>query len=151
MLTLDSKYLMLKNPEGDLVEWKKTIFLKHFISKPYIEVGDYTYYDASFTEEEPADFENTNVLYFPSEGTTLKIGKFCCLANKCKFMLSSAQHHLNAFTAYPLFWNFIFDPEVKSYLDIIPDKKYYGPQKGNTVIGNDVWIGYDALCVFLPR
>jgi virginiamycin A acetyltransferase len=60
-------------------------------------------------------------------------------------MLSSAQHHLNSFTTYPLFWNFIFDPQVNNYSEIIPDKKYYGKPKGNTVIGNDVWIGENVI------
>lgn len=133
-----------KNPDRTLGEWKHTIFLKHFITKDFIEVANYTYYDASFTSENPEDFENTNVLYFPANGTKLKIGKWCQLANKCKFMMSGAGHHTNSFTIYPIFWNFIDDPKVKSYFDILPDRKYYN-QKGDTIIGNDVWIGYDAL------
>jgi len=135
----------MKDENGNLTEWKQSIFLKHFITKNFIEVGDYTYYDASFTNENPEDFENTNVLYFPANDVKLKIGKFCCLANKCKFMMAGAQHHLNSFTAYPLFWNFIYDAAVKSYFEILPNRKYYNKEYGDTVIGNDVWIGYDAL------
>ncbi|HVV69763.1 MAG TPA: CatB-related O-acetyltransferase [Gammaproteobacteria bacterium] len=145
MLTTEMKYLPAKNEDGNLTEWKSTVFLRHFITKDFIKIGDYTYYDTSFTDENPEDFENTNVLYFPTNNSQLIIGKFCCLANKCKFMMSGAQHHLNSFTAYPLFWNFIDNPEVKSYMDIIPDKKYYHKEYDNTVVGNDVWIGYDAL------
>lgn len=48
MLTKNTKYLPTKNPDGTLGEWKQTIFLKHFITKDFIEVGDYTYYDQSF-------------------------------------------------------------------------------------------------------
>lgn len=139
------KYLPSKDENGHLTEWKSTVFLKHFITKDFIKIGDYTYYDASFTDEKPEDFENTNVLYFPANNTQLIIGKFSCLANKCKFMMSGAQHHLNSFTAYPLFWNFIDDPEVKNYMEIIPDKQYYHKEYGDTLVGNDVWIGYDAL------
>lgn len=145
MLTHEMKYLPTKDENGNLTEWKSTIFLKHFITKGFIKVGDYTYYDASFTNENPEDFENKNVLYFPTNDNQLIIGKFCCLANQCKFMMSGAQHHLNALTAYPLFWNFINRPEVSSYFEVIPDRKYYHKEYGNTVIGNDVWIGYDAL------
>lgn len=145
MLNENIKYLPTKDENGNLSEWKQTVFLKHFITKNFIEVGDYTYYDTSFTNENPEDFENTNVLYFPANETKLIIGKFCCLANKCKFVMSGAQHHLNPFTAYPLFWNFINEPDVKNYFEILPDKKYFHKKCGNTIIGNDVWIGYDAL------
>lgn len=145
MLNPSMKYLTIKNENGHLMEWKKTIFLKHFITKNFIEVGDYTYYDTSFTNENPEDFENTNILYFPVNNSKLKIGKFCCLANRCKFMMSGSQHHLNAFTTYPLFWNFIDDPMVKNYVEVIPDKKYYHKEYGDTVVENDVWVGYDAL------
>lgn len=144
MLTTKMKYLPAKE-NGNLSEWKKTVFLKHFITRDFIKVGDYTYYDASFTNENPEDFENTNVLYFPTNNAQLIIGRFCSLANKCKFMMSGAQHHLNSFTAYPLFWNFISDPKVNDYFEIIPDKKYYHKEYTDTVIKNDVWIGYDAL------
>lgn len=144
MLTPNTKYLPTKNPDGTRGEYDKCIFLKHFVTKNFIEVGDYTYYDESFGGGNPENFENENVLYFPT-GNKLKIGKFCCLASNCKFIMSGAQHHLNSFTTYPLFWNLLSNPEVKSYFDIIPNKKYYHKEYGDTIIGNDVWIGYDAL------
>jgi virginiamycin A acetyltransferase len=144
MIEKDTKYLPFKKEDGSLGEWDKTIFLKHFITKDFIEVGDYTYYDQSIGSGNPENFENDNVLYFPT-GNKLIIGKFCSLASNCKFIMSGANHHLNSFTTYPLFWNFISNPEVKSYFDIVPDKKHYHKEYGNTVIGNDVWIGYDAL------
>ncbi len=144
MLNKDLKYLPMKNSDGTLGECKKTVFLKHFITKDFIQIGDYTYYDASFSSENPEEFENTNVLYV-GVGSQLKIGKFCCLAHQCKFLMSGANHHLNAFTTYPLFWNFITKPEVKNYLEVIPDDRYYHKPKNDTIVGNDVWIGYDAL------
>jgi virginiamycin A acetyltransferase len=145
MLNKKNKYLPTRDEHGNLTEWKQTIFLKHFITKDFIEVGDYTYYDASFTNDNPENFENENVLYFPTNSAKLKIGKFCQLANKCKFMMAGAQHHMNSFTTYPLFWNLIDHPDTKSYFDIIPDQKYYHKEYGDTVVGNDVWIGYDAI------
>lgn len=146
MLTPNIKYLPIKNPDGTIREYDKVIFLKHFITLDFIEVGDYTYYDCSVDERDsPEDFEKINVLYHPTGGVKLKIGKFCSLANKCKFMMPGAQHTLNSLTTYPLFWNLLSKPEVKGYFDIIPDKKYYHKEYGDTIIGNDVWIGYDAL------
>lgn len=145
MLHLNLKYLQIKNPDGKIEDWKSCIFLKHFITKDFIEVDDYTYYDTSFTNKNPENFENENVLYFPTNNTKLKIGKFCCLANKCKFIMSGANHHLNSFTTYPLFWNFISNPDFKMEYGKLPiDEKYY-KYLGDTIINNDVWIGYDAL------
>ncbi|MBP4048947.1 CatB-related O-acetyltransferase [Chromobacterium violaceum] len=145
MLSTENKYLLAKDEHGNLAEWKKTAFLKHFITKDFIEIGDYTYYDASFTDEHPEDFENTNVLYFPTNGTRLRIGKFCSLANKCKFAMSGSVHPINAFTAYPLFWNRLYDRDVKGFADIAPGPEHYHKIYGDTEIGNDVWVGYDAL------
>jgi virginiamycin A acetyltransferase len=144
MLDKKTKYLQIKNPDGSIGEWRRTIFLKHFITKDFIEVGDYTYYDESFTETDPEKFEEHNVLYF-GLGQKLKIGKFCSLASNCKFLMKGAQHTLNSFTTYPLFWNLVSKPEIKNFFDCIPDKKYYNKDYGDTIIGNDVWIGYDAL------
>lgn len=145
MLNTSLKYLPMKNPDGSLGEWKRTVFLKHFITKDSIEVGDFTYYDSTpCPDENPEEFENNNVLYFALD-TKLRIGKFCALAAKCKFIMPGAVHPLNSFTGYPLFWNLLADPAVKSYLDALPDPKYYHKKYGDTVVGNDVWIGYDAL------
>lgn len=140
MLNVNTKYLPLA---GTAKDWEQTIFLKHFITKDYISVGDYTYYDASFTNQDPKDFENTNVLYFPVNNAKLIIGKFCMLANSCKFIMNGACHHLKPLTSYPLFWNFI--DSCENYLDIIPGNEFHTKLIGDTVIGNDVWIGYDAL------
>jgi virginiamycin A acetyltransferase len=145
MLNKGTKYLPVKNEDGSISDWKQTIFLKHFIKEDWIEIGDFTYYDCSVdANDNPENFLNQNILYF-SMGKKLKIGKFCSLANKCKFMMSGANHHMNSVTTYPLFWNFIANPDVKSYLDVIPDRKYYNKEVKDTTIGNDVWIGYDAL------
>ena len=144
MLSKTQKYLQIKNEKGELIDYKSTIFLKHFITKDWIEVGDFTYYDTSFGGGNPENFENENVLYFPT-GQKLKIGKFCCLASACKFIMAGSVHPMKPLTTYPLFWNLIDQPTVKSFMDILPDQKYYHKTYGDTEIGNDVWIGYDAL------
>jgi virginiamycin A acetyltransferase len=143
MLNPHLRYLPSKLPDGSWGEYKNCIFLKHFITKTdIIDGGDYTYYAATGNECEDASlFEQKNVLYaFP--GSRLEIGKFCQLAQDCKFMLHFADHHLNAFTTYPLFWNLL--DQHDNYFEAVPSPKYF-KEKGKTVIGNDVWIGYDAL------
>ncbi|MCD8518419.1 MAG: CatB-related O-acetyltransferase [Flavobacterium sp.] len=124
--------------------YNRLCFLKNIVKNPNIIVGDYTYYDESFEKDaKPEEFENNNVLYF-NMGKKLKIGKFCQIASKAKFIMPGAVHHINAGTTYPLFWNLISKPEVKSYFDVIPEDKFY-KQYSDTIIGNEVWIGYDVL------
>lgn len=65
------------------------------------------------------------------------------LANKCKFMMNGAMHLLKPLTTYPLFLNFI--DSSKKYFETIPGKEYHTKVLGSTLIGNDFWIGYDAL------
>lgn len=141
MLNPNLKYLPIKGPDGKKIDYEKCIFLKNFITKKdIIDVGDYTYYDVSGGGDEDArNFENANVLYaFP--GARLEIGRFCQIAQQAKFMLEFANHPINSFSTYPLFWNFLDDYD--SYFETVP--KHDNP-KGKTVIENDVWIGYDAL------
>ncbi len=118
---------------------KEVIFLKNFISNPHIEVGDYTYYDG---RDRAAHFEKENVIF--GYTARLKIGKFCQIAYGVKFFLSDSNHQMSGFSTYPFF---VFGkhaegcPEWQNYpLDL--------PEKGDTVIGNDVWLGHE--CAILP-
>ncbi|MEM6251790.1 MAG: Vat family streptogramin A O-acetyltransferase [Cyanobacteria bacterium P01_D01_bin.156] len=108
-------------------------FIKNTVSNPNIVIGDYTYYD------DPEDSENfeRNVLYhFPFVGDRLIIGKFCAIARGVKFIMNGANHRLNGFSTYPfeIFGNGWELPNAPKF-----------PYKGDTVIGNDVWIGYEAV------
>ncbi|SMP38139.1 virginiamycin A acetyltransferase [Desulfonatronum zhilinae] len=112
----------------------RVCFIKNTVTNPNIVVGDYTYYD------DPDDSENfeRNVLYhFPFMGDRLVIGKFCALASGVKFIMNGANHKLSGFSTYPfqIFGN---------GWDTGPDRDDQ-PYKGDTVVGNDVWIGYDSL------
>ncbi len=81
----------------------------------------------------------TNVLYhFPFIGDKLIIGKFCALARGIKFIMNGANHNMAGFSTYPfqIFGN---------GWDNTPMDMASLPYKGDTVIGNDVWIGYEAL------
>ena len=110
-------------------------FIKNSIRNPNIVVGDYTYYD------DPEDSENfeRNVLYhFPFIGDKLVIGKFCAIARGVKFIMNGANHKLSGISTYPFQ---IFGNGWEKVMPAPGDLPY----KGDTVIGNDVWIGYDAL------
>lgn len=111
------------------------VFLKHFITAPNIFVGDYTYYDdARFG---PEKFEELNILYnYDFKKVKLVIGKFCALASGTKFMLTG-DHKLDAISTYPFP---IFGNGWEKAFDI-----HALPVKGDIIVGNDVWFGYDSF------
>jgi virginiamycin A acetyltransferase len=111
-------------------------FLKPLVRNPYIIVGDYSYYD---DPDGPEQFEAKCVLYhFPFIGDKLIIGKFCALARGVKFIMNGANHKLSGFSTFPFF---IFGQGWEAVTPQPGDLPY----KGDTVIGNDVWLGYDVL------
>lgn len=111
-------------------------FLKNFITNGNIIVGDYTYYD---DPEGPEKFEKRNVLYhYPFIGDRLIIGKFCAIAKDVKFVMNGANHKLSGISTYP------FSIFSRGWEKVIPTPEEL-PNKGDTVIMNDVWIGYDSL------
>ena len=113
-------------------------FIKNTVDNPNIIIGDYTYYD------DPEDSENfeRNVLYhFPFTGDKLIIGKFCALARGVKFIMNGANHKISGISTYPFY---IFG---QGWENVMPAAEEL-PYKGDTEIGNDVWIGYEAL--FMP-
>ena len=116
----------------------QTVYLKSVITRPNIEVGDFTIYNDF--ENDPRDFEKNNVLYhYPINHDRLIIGKFCSIACGAKFIFNCANHTLKSLSTYtfPLFfeeWG-LQKSEVASAWD----------NKGDIVIGNDIWIGYDAV------
>jgi virginiamycin A acetyltransferase len=116
-----------------LPNYDKLCFLKNIITRPNIEVGAYTYY---------ADFDNVynfekNVKYhFDFIGDKLIIGKFCMIASGVTFIMNGANHLTDAVSTYPFA---IFGGD---WAHAMEGKQY--PTKGNTIVGNDVWIGYNA-------
>ena len=113
-------------------------FIQNTVSNPNIIIGDYTYYD---DPEGSENFERNVLYHFPFIGDRLIIGKFCALARGIKFIMNGANHHLNGISTYPfqIFGN---------GWERLPPEAVQSPYKGDTVIGNDVWIGYEA--VILP-
>lgn len=118
-------------------EFPQICFIKNTVSNPKIIIGDYTYYD------DPEDSENfeRNVLYhFPFIGDKLIIGKFCALSRGVKFIMNGSNHKMSGFSTYP------FEIFGKSWERITPQPNEY-PFKGDTVIGNDVWLGYETVII----
>ncbi len=110
-------------------------YLKNVIRNPHIIVGDFSYYD------DPVDSEGfeRNVLYhYPFMEDKLIIGKFCAIARDVKFIMNGANHKMDAFTTYP------FSIFGNGWERVTPTTEEL-PYKGDTVVGNDVWIGYDSL------
>jgi len=116
----------------------QTIYLNTVINNPNIKIGDYTIYN-DFVND-PIDFEKNNVLYhYPINHDQLIIGKFCSIACGAKFIFTSANHTLKSLSTYPfpLFWE-EYGLEQKAVTQA-------WDKKGDIVIGNDVWIGYEAV------
>ena len=119
---------------GDL----QTVYLKDVVTGPNIEIGDYTMYNDF--ERDPRDFERNNVLYhYPVNGDELRIGKFCSIACGAKFLFNSANHTLRSLSTYP--FPIFYEEWGLEGKDI----RQAWDNKGDIVIGNDVWIGYQAV------
>ena len=125
---------MLYPRTGDI----QTVYLKNVITESGIEIGDYTMYN-DFVND-PRDFEKNNVLYrYPINGDKLKVGKFCSIACGAKFLFTSANHTMHSISTYPFP---IFFEEWG--LDVANITSAWD-NKGDIVVGNDVWIGYEAV------
>lgn len=116
----------------------QTIYLKNVITNSNINVGDYTMYN-DFVND-PTKFEQNNVLYhYPINNDKLIIGKFCSIACGTKFLFNSANHSMTSLSTYPfpLFfeeWGLDKKNVTESW-----------DNKGNIIIGNDVWIGFETV------
>ncbi len=117
---------------------KQTVYLKNVIKSSDIIVGDYTMYN-DFVND-PTQFERNNVLYhYPINHEKLIIGKFCSIACGVKFLFNSANHTLSSLSTYPF-------PLFYEEWDLEKSKvENSWDNKGDIVIGNDVWIGYEAV------
>ena len=126
-----------KNPDPNTIYpiagYDKEIYVKPTLTNPNIFVGDFTYIA-------DADFESHVTHHYPWNNDKLIIGKFCQIAAGVEFIMNGANHQMNAVSTFPFYtlkgWN--MEPPAPENM----------PLKGDTVIGNDVWIGQNA--VILP-
>ena len=113
---------------------ERVAFLRPVVDDPLIEVGDYTYYD---DPDGPETFAERCVLYhYPHMEERLVIGRFCAIATGVRFIMSGANHALDGFSTYP------FSIFGKGWED--PAQNWKKGGRGDTVVGNDVWIGMGA-------
>lgn len=113
----------------------RVCFIKNTVSNPNIVIGDYTYYDDLENSEE---FERNVLYHYPFIGDRLIIGKFCALARGVKFIMNGANHKTSGISTYP------FQIFGNGWEKAKPAPGEL-PFKGDTIVGNDVWIGYDSV------
>lgn len=116
-----------------LKNYERLCFLKNIIKNPNIVVGDYTYYDDF---EDIANFEKNVKYLFDFNNDQLIIGNFCMIASDVKFIMNGANHLTDTISSYP------FSIFGNGWQEAMKGKEF--PNKGNIVVGNDVWIGYNA-------
>ena len=126
-----------KRPDPNVVHpipgYDREIYVKPTITNPNILVGDFTYIADT-------DFESHVTHLYPGNSARLIIGKFCQIAAGVEFVMNGANHQMNAVSTFPFYTLEGWDAPPPSPADL--------PLKGDTVIGNDVWIGQNA--VILP-
>lgn len=126
-----------KVPDPNMIHpiagYEKEIFVKPTVQNPNIIVGEFTYIADS-------EFEKHVTNFYPWSRDKLIIGKFCQIASGVEFVMNDANHQMNAVSTFPFYTLEGWDMEAPKASDM--------PFKGDTVIGNDVWIGQNA--VILP-
>lgn len=121
------------NQPYPMANFHRVCYIKNFVKSPNIIIGDYTYYDDPVSPEE---FEQ-NVLYNYGEDRLI-IGKFCAIATHVKFIMNGANHKLDGISTYPFpIFGHGWETAMSDLMNL--------PSRGDTIIGNDVWIGYDSL------
>ncbi|MEX2614884.1 MAG: CatB-related O-acetyltransferase [Alphaproteobacteria bacterium] len=137
MLDPTRKYPMVM-PDGTVI--KTVVHLNQVIDHPRMEIGDFSYFGHL---EELEDYAAYLAPYlFPLSHEKLIIGKFCQIAHGARFVTSSANHDMTGFSTYP-FNNFMMTPQTTTD-DVLAMFDSPGA-KGDTVVGNDVWIGAEAM------
>ena len=122
-----------KTPNPDAIHpingYDKEIYIKPTISNPNIIVGDFSYIADS-------EFESHITHHYEWNNDKLIIGKFCQIATGVEFVMNGANHQMNSVSTFPFYtlegWN-MKPPAIEDL-----------PLKGDTIIGNDVWIGQNA-------
>ncbi|MFI6431380.1 CatB-related O-acetyltransferase [Rhodococcus oryzae] len=112
----------------------RVVFLKPLVSSSQIVVGEYTYYD---DPDGATDFERRNVLYAYGP-ERLIIGKYCAIAAGTRFLMAGAEHPTMGVSTFP--FTMFGGRWAEQTLDIVTAM----PSRGDTVVGNDVWFGYEA-------
>jgi virginiamycin A acetyltransferase len=131
--------VFVQGPDPDTVHpmtgFPRVCFIKNTVSDPNIIIGDYTYYDDPV---DSGDFERNVLYHFPFVGDKLIIGRYCAIATGTRFIMNGANHRMSGFSTYP------FDIFGCGWEKVAPTPDEL-PAKGDTILGNDVWMGYQSL------
>ena len=137
LLDPQKKYPMVM-PDG--TEIKTVVHLNQVINHPRIEIGDFSYFGHFEVLPDYASFLAPYL--FPLSPEKLIIGKFCQIAHGVRIVTSSANHNMKGFSTFP-FNNFMMTPQTTT--EEIEAMFQVPGKKGDTIIGNDVWIGMEAI------
>ena len=130
----DGPHPELKHP---IPMHKRVGFLKPLVTAENIEVGDFTYYD---DPDGPDKFQEKCVLHhYPFIGDRLIIGRFCAIAEGARFIMNGANHAMSGFSTYP------FNIFGHGWEEGFDESTWKREIRGDTVVGNDVWIGMEAV------
>ena len=113
----------------------RVVYLRPLVTDPRIEVGEYTYYD---DPDDALAFEEKAFLYAYGP-ERLIIGRYCALASGVRFVMPGANHAVLGPSSYP--FGIFGEPWAERTMDLVMG----APSRGDTVVGNDVWLGYQAL------
>ncbi len=113
----------------------RVVFLKPLVKDPRIEVGEYSYYD---DPDDPLGFERNAFLYGHGP-ERLIIGRYCAIASGVRFLMSGGNHADLGPSTFP--FGIFGEPWASRTMDLVMS----APSRGDTVVGNDVWLGYRAL------
>ncbi|NEA29911.1 CatB-related O-acetyltransferase [Actinomadura bangladeshensis] len=113
----------------------RVVFLKPLVTSPTIAVGEYTYYD---DPDHATDFEHRNVLYAYGP-ERLIIGRYCAIASETRFLMAGAEHPTMGVSTFP--FTMFGGQWAERTLDVITAM----PSRGDTIVGNDVWFGYQSV------
>lgn len=114
---------------------RSVCYIKNLPPRPNVEIGDFTYY--SDPHDSPENFYDHVEFHYPFMGDRLIIGKFCAIAEGVRFIMNGAAHRMNGLTTYPFS---LFGGGWEKTVPEITDLPY----KGDTVLGNDVWLGLNV-------
>ncbi|MCE4225372.1 CatB-related O-acetyltransferase [Methylobacterium sp. C25] len=113
---------------------ERVTFIANLDLPENVSVGDYTYYD---DPAGPRAFLDAILYHFPFIGDRLVIGRFCAIAAGTRFLMNGGNHRMTGPSTYP------FPIFGGGWIGRFPEEMDF-PNRGDTVVGNDVWFGMGA-------
>lgn len=110
-----------------------TVYLRNVISQENFIVGDHSY-ASDFDPPESGGWAARLAPYlFPGTPGSLRIGKFCQIAQGVRFVTAAANHAMDGISTFPF----------RAFDGIL--REGYHPDRRDTFVGDDVWLGFGAM------